>query len=117
MNRNGPGMFDIGKSTFDHWFDPLALMHSFKIKDGKATYKSKFLRSDSYEENTKAGRIVRSGFGTTVAKDPCQHMFQNFVSFFKPEAAKPGDNCNVNMWPLGDKVSASSLGFDLSIIS
>lgn len=32
-------------------------------------------------------------------------MFQNFVSFFKPETSKPGDNCNVNMWSYGDKAS------------
>ena len=54
----------------------------------------------------KAGRIVYSGFGTTVAPDPCSHMFQNFVSFFKPANQLPGDNCNVNIWPIGDKYYA-----------
>ena len=54
----------------------------------------------------KAGRIVYSGFGTTVAPDPCSHMFQNFVSFFKPANQMPGDNCNVNIWPIGDKYYA-----------
>lgn len=106
MNRNGPGMFDLGSDTFGHWFDPLALMHSFKIHDGNVTYRSKFLQSDVYNKNIEAGRIVHSGFGTSIAKDPCQHMFQNFVSFFKPANQKPGDNCNVNMWPIGDKYYA-----------
>ena len=54
----------------------------------------------------KAGRIVYSGFGTTVAPDPCSNMFQNFVSFFKPANQLPGDNCNVNIWPIGDKYYA-----------
>lgn len=106
MNRNGPGIFDIGDDTYGHWFDPLALMHSFNIKDGKATYRSKFLESDVYKGNTSKGRIVYSGFGTQVAADPCKHMFQNFMSFFKPENQTSGDNCNVNMWPIGDKYYA-----------
>ena len=63
-------------------------------------------KKDVYKANMKAGRIVYSGFGTTVAPDPCSHMFQNFVSFFKPANQLPGDNCNVNIWPIGDKYYA-----------
>jgi len=33
-------------------------------------------------------------------------MFQNFLTFFKPETQSPGDNCNVNLWPIGDKYYA-----------
>ena len=83
MCRNGPGKFDIGEDTFGHWFDPLALLHRFKVEKGQVTYQSKFLESDSYKDTMKEGRIVYSGFGTQVAADPCKHMFQNFVSFFK----------------------------------
>ena len=83
MCRNGPGKFDVGDETFGHWFDPLALMHRFKVNKGQVTYQSKFLESDSYKKTMEEGRIVFSGFGTQIAPDPCQHMFQNFVSFFK----------------------------------
>lgn len=106
MCRNGPGKFDIGDDTFGHWFDPLSLMHRFKVENGKVTYQSKYLESDVYKANMEAGRIVYSGFGTTVAPDPCSTMFQNFVSFFKPANQLPGDNCNVNIWPIGDKYYA-----------
>lgn len=34
--RNGPGMFTVGDTTYNHWFDGMALMHSFAFKDGKA---------------------------------------------------------------------------------
>ena len=83
MCRNGPGKFDVGEESFGHWFDPLALLHRFKVCDGKVTYQSKFLESDVYQKTMAAGRIVSSGFGTQIAPDPCKHMFQNFVSFFK----------------------------------
>lgn len=32
--RNGPGLFTIGETSYNHWFDGLALMHNFVIKNG-----------------------------------------------------------------------------------
>ena len=33
--RNGPGLFEIGDTKLNHWFDGMALLHSFTIKSGK----------------------------------------------------------------------------------
>lgn len=33
--RNGPGLFEVGDTEYKHWFDGLALLHSFTIADGK----------------------------------------------------------------------------------
>lgn len=33
--RNGPGMHTIGESKYNHWFDGMALLHSFTFKNGK----------------------------------------------------------------------------------
>ena len=33
--RNGPGMFEVGDTHYHHWFDGLALVHSFTILNGK----------------------------------------------------------------------------------
>lgn len=33
--RVGPGIFSVGETSYNHWFDGMALMHSFTIKDGK----------------------------------------------------------------------------------
>lgn len=35
--RNGPGMHTVGETRYNHWFDGLALLHSFTIRDGKGT--------------------------------------------------------------------------------
>lgn len=32
--RNGPGIFSVGDTSYDHWFDGMAIMHSFTFKDG-----------------------------------------------------------------------------------
>nr|XP_055052368.1 beta-carotene oxygenase 2b isoform X1 [Misgurnus anguillicaudatus] len=92
--RNGPGKFEIGRSSFNHWFDGMALLHRFQIEDGKVTYMSRFLNSDSYKENTEHNRIVVSEFGTIAMPDPCKNFFQRFLSRF--EFYKPSDNANVS---------------------
>uniref|UniRef100_A0A2K5E0W3 Beta-carotene oxygenase 1 n=1 Tax=Aotus nancymaae TaxID=37293 RepID=A0A2K5E0W3_AOTNA len=36
--RNGPGMHTVGESRYNHWFDGLALLHSFTIRDGESAH-------------------------------------------------------------------------------
>uniref|UniRef100_A0A8C7KLB8 Carotenoid-cleaving dioxygenase, mitochondrial n=1 Tax=Oncorhynchus kisutch TaxID=8019 RepID=A0A8C7KLB8_ONCKI len=36
--RNGPGKFEFGNQHYNHWFDGMAMLHQFKIEDGKVTY-------------------------------------------------------------------------------
>ncbi|XP_053473731.1 carotenoid-cleaving dioxygenase, mitochondrial isoform X1 [Ictalurus furcatus] len=93
--RNGPGKFEFGNQQFNHWFDGMALMHRFHIADGQVTYRSRFLRSDSYKQNSEMNRIVVSEFGTLAFPDPCKNIFQRFMSFF--ERMKPTDNTNVSV--------------------
>ncbi|XP_074535969.1 carotenoid-cleaving dioxygenase, mitochondrial-like [Halichoeres trimaculatus] len=92
--RNGPGKFEIGNQTFNHWFDGMALLHQFKISNGQVTYKSRFLESDSYQANKELNRIAVSEFGTLMMPDPCKNFFQRFLSRF--ELPKPTDNANVS---------------------
>ncbi|XP_052432870.1 beta-carotene oxygenase 2b [Carassius gibelio] len=92
--RNGPGKFEIGRSSFNHWFDGMALMHQFHIEDGKVTYMSRFLNSDCYKENLEHNRIMVSEFGTVALPDPCKNFFQRFLSRF--ELPKQSDNANVS---------------------
>ncbi|KAK5869038.1 hypothetical protein PBY51_010001 [Eleginops maclovinus] len=92
--RNGPGKFEIGNQKFNHWFDGMALLHQFKITNGKVTYKSRFLSSDSYRGNNEHNRITVSEFGTLTMPDPCKNFFQRFLSRF--ELPKATDNANVS---------------------
>ncbi|KAJ8276087.1 hypothetical protein COCON_G00078390 [Conger conger] len=92
--RNGPGKFEFGNQSFNHWFDGMALLHQFKMEGGQVTYKSHFLRSDSYKANSENNRIMVSEFGTLAVPDPCKNFFQRFMSFF--EMPKPTDNASVN---------------------
>uniref|UniRef100_H2ZKR8 Uncharacterized protein n=1 Tax=Ciona savignyi TaxID=51511 RepID=H2ZKR8_CIOSA len=94
--RIGPGEFDIGPDTFDHWFDGHAILHRFSIANGKVVYNSKFQKSKTYQKNHEHSRIVIGEFATASRPDPCKNIFQRFATKFtqsKPES----DNANVNI--------------------
>lgn len=76
-------MFSLSCLRYTHWFDGMALMHRFHIKDGDVTYSSRFLRSDSYISNSEKNRIVVSEFGTVATPDPCKNIFARFFSRFQ----------------------------------
>lgn len=92
--RNGPAKFEFGNDRYVHWFDGMAMMHRFHIKDGNVTYSSCFLRSDSYVQNAEKNRIVVSEFGTLALPDPCKNIFARFFSRF--QIPKATDNASVN---------------------
>ncbi|CAJ1064110.1 beta%2Cbeta-carotene 9',10'-oxygenase-like isoform X2 [Xyrichtys novacula] len=92
--RNGPGKFEFGNTQYNHWFDGMAMLHRFKIVDGKVTYMSRFLRSDAFKKNSESDRIVMSEFGTLAMPDPCKNIFQRFLSRFV--MIEPTDNASVN---------------------
>ena len=79
---------------FNHWFDGMALMHRFHIRDSQVTYSSRFLRSDSYVQNLEKNRIVVSEFGTLAMPDPCKNIFSQFFSRFQmSKVTKEEDLC------------------------
>jgi carotenoid cleavage dioxygenase-like enzyme len=88
--RNGPARFEVGRQSLHHWFDGLAMLHSFSFRDGSVAYANKFLRSNVYRAAEKTGRLTYAGFAT----DPCRSIFQRAMSLFD---RKIGDNANVNL--------------------
>ncbi|XP_066494064.1 beta,beta-carotene 15,15'-dioxygenase [Tiliqua scincoides] len=99
--RNGPGMHTIGESKYNHWFDGMALLHSFTIKNGKVFYRSKYLRSDTYNRNIEANRIEVSEFGTMAYPDPCKNIFAKAFSYLSHIIPEFTDNCLINIMKNG----------------
>ncbi|XP_022104783.1 beta,beta-carotene 9',10'-oxygenase-like isoform X2 [Acanthaster planci] len=106
--RNGPGKFDVGPDTYEHWFDGLAVLLRYNIHKGMVTYQSRFLRSDSYIKAMEQNRIVMSEFGTVAQPDPCQSYLGRFLSRFVPRTFT--DNCNINWAQYGDEFYAVTDG-------
>ena len=97
--RNGPGRFDRGQQSVDHWFDGLALLHSANLDPSGVTYRSRFLRTRDYRQSAQTGRIDAPGF----ASDPCRDLFRKVASAFTFDAT---DNANVNVIRHGERYLA-----------
>uniref|UniRef100_A0A671Q5R4 Beta-carotene oxygenase 1, like n=1 Tax=Sinocyclocheilus anshuiensis TaxID=1608454 RepID=A0A671Q5R4_9TELE len=106
--RNGPGLFSVGNTSYKHWSDGLALIHSFTFKDGDVFYKSKFLKSETYKKNIAANRIVVSEFGTMVYPDPCKNIFSKAFSYLMNAIPDFTDNNLINIIRYGEDYYTSS---------
>ncbi|XP_034411672.1 beta-carotene oxygenase 1, like [Cyclopterus lumpus] len=106
--RNGPGLFSVGSSQYNHWFDGMSLIHSFTFGNGEVTYRSKFLKSETYKRNIKANRIVVSEFGTMIYPDPCQNIFSRAFTHLSNIIPDFTDNNLINIIRYGQDYYASS---------
>ncbi len=97
--RTGPARFNLEKRKITHWFDGLAMLHSFSFHNGKVSYANKFLKSAAYQGAMKQGKMVSRGFAT----DPCRSIFKRVASFFMQT---PYDNGNVNISRLANEYVA-----------
>ena len=105
--RIGPGRFECGDASFNHWFDGKGLLHRFHIENGHVTYSNKFVRSESYADSVKHGSSVHLEFGSFIPPDPCQNIFSRFFSRFFG-AAVPMDNTVVNVFPMKEKIYSTT---------
>ncbi|XP_045461603.1 carotenoid isomerooxygenase [Harmonia axyridis] len=103
--RNGPGSLKVGQEYFQHIFDSSALIHKFKIDNGKVTYQCRFLKSNVYKKNWEAKRIVVTEFGTKAVADPCHTIFDRVAAIFNPSLDQ-SDNAMISLYPFGDELYA-----------
>ena len=99
--RNGPGTFTVGEQKYRHWFDGLAMLHKFSIKNGRVAYANKFLESKAYNEAQKNGYITYQEFAT----DPCHTLFGRVKAVFQPKIT---DSAKVNIATIAEKYLALS---------
>lgn len=59
--RNGPNQVFPPRSKH-HWFDGDGMVHTVVFKDGKASYRSRFVRTDHHRANAAAGREQWPGY-------------------------------------------------------
>jgi all-trans-8'-apo-beta-carotenal 15,15'-oxygenase len=63
--RNGPGLLDIYGTPVQHPFDGDGMITSFAFKDGKCFFRNRFVQTEAYLQEKKAGKILYRGvFGT-----------------------------------------------------
>jgi beta,beta-carotene 9',10'-dioxygenase len=98
--RNGPGKFEAGTRSYNHWFDGLGMLHRFGIVDGTVTYTNRFVNSPAYRAACDEGLIAYSEFAT----DPCRSLFKRVATVFAPP--RTGENTNVSIIAAGNEFLA-----------
>jgi carotenoid cleavage dioxygenase len=68
--RTGPNpQFDVIKSY--HWFGGDGMLHGVRIKDGKASYRNRYVQTEAYRKENAAGRALwGSGLGEPEFDNP-----------------------------------------------
>ncbi len=61
---NGPGQFEVGETSLDHWFDALAMLRGIRFDDGTVRYTNRFVRSADFRVARDEQRVRRSLPGT-----------------------------------------------------
>jgi beta,beta-carotene 9',10'-dioxygenase len=101
--RNGPARFHFGDQQITHWFDGMAMLHSFRIKDGMVSYRNRFIRSEAFTQATTKNDLKFWGF----AQDPCYTVFWRFFSQFFPSFTRDlVQNANVNVARIAGQYAA-----------
>lgn len=96
--RTGPGTHEVGKQSYHHWFDGLAMLRKFSFEDGQVSFANRFLESQAYQEAKEKGKISRGEFGTTA-----RHSLWERLSDPLPRLT---DNATVNITVQGDRFAS-----------
>lgn len=96
---NGPAQFEIGKNSLTHWFDGFAMLKKFTFKDGKVSFRNRFLHSEQYIKSNEMGQLYENEFATPANKSALGrlgYMIKNvFTGIYY-------DNCNINITKVGE---------------
>ena len=99
--RNGPARFRLADRTLNHWFDGLAMVHSFDIADGQRQLRQQVPRHAGPARDHD-GKIRYTEF----ASDPCRSLFKRIAQTFVEK--RTGANANVTIGRIADEFVAET---------
>jgi carotenoid cleavage dioxygenase-like enzyme len=90
---NGPGLFEVGGTHFNHWFDGFAMLKKFDFKSGTVRFQNRFLQSKQYVESNKLGRLNNNEFATYSSNSTLGRILSSMKELIK---SSTHDNCVIN---------------------
>lgn len=61
--RNGSGRNELAGQWFPHWFDGDGMISAIRFADDGVHYRNRYVATQNYVDETKAGRVMHRGFG------------------------------------------------------
>src|SRR5262245_19811747 len=62
--RNGPARYERAGLRYHHWFDGDGMVHAFRFTDDGISHVGRFVHTEKYLAETKAGKFLLPAFGT-----------------------------------------------------
>jgi len=69
LYRNGPNPQFAPRGRY-HWFDGDGMIHAFRLRDGRASYRNRWVRTARFAAERAAGESLFGGLGDVGATDP-----------------------------------------------
>ncbi len=70
LYRNGPNPQFAPRDDGYHWFVGDGMLHAFDIRDGRVTYRNRWVRTEKWSRENAAGHALWGSWGNPVTSDP-----------------------------------------------
>jgi carotenoid cleavage dioxygenase len=64
LYRNGPARYERGRLRYHHWFDGDGMAQAYRFTDQGISHHAKYIHTEKYRAEEKAGKFTRAAFGT-----------------------------------------------------
>ena len=98
--RNGSGRNDLGGRWFPHWFDGDGMISAIRFDDSGIHYRNRYVATENYRDETRAGRIVHRGFGKMRPGGVLANAFRQPANVSNTSVVMEGDRL-LSLWEGG----------------
>lgn len=98
--RNGSGRNELGGQWFAHWFDGDGMISAIRFDDAGVHYRNRYVATENYLDETKAGRIVHRGFGKMRPYGVLGNAFREPANVSNTSVVMQGDRL-LSLWEGG----------------
>jgi all-trans-8'-apo-beta-carotenal 15,15'-oxygenase len=102
--RNGSGRNELGGQWFAHWFDGDGMISAFRFDDNGIHYRNRYVATDNYRDETRAGRIMHRGFGKMRAGGVLANVFRQPANVSNTSVVMERDRL-LSLWEGGPPVA------------
>jgi all-trans-8'-apo-beta-carotenal 15,15'-oxygenase len=98
--RNGSGRNQLGGQWFAHWFDGDGMISAIRFDESGIHYRNRYIATDNYRDETRAGRIVHRGFGKMRPGGVLANAFREPANVSNTSVVMDGDRL-LSLWEGG----------------
>jgi all-trans-8'-apo-beta-carotenal 15,15'-oxygenase len=100
LYRNGSGRNDLGGRWFPHWFDGDGMISAIRFDDSGIHYRNRYVATENYRDETRAGHIVNRGFGKQRGGGMLGNAFRQPANVSNTSVVMQGDRL-LSLWEGG----------------